>query len=249
MLSLSIVIPAYNEAARLPNTLELIKVSKEKGIFNPAELREVWIIDDGSKDQTAGIAQNFTPSLPEIRVHRVSPNQGKGNAIHTGLALVQSDWCLIADADSATPWDQFIPLSKVCFDPASTGPRIAMGSRDIEGSLRKERQSWLRESLGRLFNFAVRLITGLPFKDTQCGFKLIHMPSVRPFLPFLRVKRFAWDVEFLLFAKRAGIPMVEVPVVWEHQEGSRISPIKDGIEMFFRVIQMRLRIALFSVTR
>jgi hypothetical protein len=122
-----------------------------------------------------------------------------------------------------------------------------MGSRDIEGSIRKERQSWLRENLGRLFNFAVRWITGLPFKDTQCGFKLIHMPSVRPFLAFLEVKRFAWDVEFLLFAKRANLSMVEVPVVWEHQEGSRISPLKDGIEMFFRVIQMRIRIALLSV--
>ena len=115
MPSLSILIPAYNEAARLPGTLELVKLSKEKGIFGAMELKEVWIIDDGSKDQTAGIAQNFTPSLPEIRVHRVSPNQGKGNAIHTGLGLAQSDWCLIADADSATPWDQFMPLSKACF--------------------------------------------------------------------------------------------------------------------------------------
>jgi dolichyl-phosphate beta-glucosyltransferase len=247
MPSLSILIPAFNEAGRLPHTLGLIKSSKEKGIFNSFELKEVWVIDDGSKDQTARIAKDFTPSLPEIRVHSVTPNQGKGNAIHAGLRLATSEWCLIADADSATPWDQLIPLSKACLDKTSSGPRIAMGSRDIEGSIRRERQSWLRENLGRLFNLAVRWITGLPFKDTQCGFKLIHMPSVRPFLDFLQVKRFAWDVEFLLFAKRANLSMVEVPVIWEHQEGSRISPLKDGIEMFFRVIQMRIRIAFLSV--
>ncbi len=247
MPSLSILIPAFNEAARLPQTMELIKSSKEKGIFKSMELAEVWIIDDGSKDGTAQIAKNFAPGLPEIRVHSVTPNQGKGNAIHTGLKLLSGDWCLIADADSATPWDQFIPLAQACLSNTSSGFRIAMGSRDIEGSVRKERQSWLRENLGRLFNFAVRLITGLPFKDTQCGFKLIHMPSVRPFLTLLRVKRFAWDVELLLFAKRAGLSMVEVPVVWEHQEGSRINPLKDGIEMFFRVIQMRIRIAFLSV--
>jgi hypothetical protein len=247
MLSLSILIPAFNEAGRLPHTLGLIKSSKEKGIFGAFALKEVWIIDDGSRDQTAQIAMGFTPSLPEIRVHSVAPNQGKGNAIHTGLKLLTGDWCLIADADSATPWDQFIPLSKACLEGTNPRPTIAMGSRDIEGSIRKERQSWVRENLGRLFNLAVRWITGLPFKDTQCGFKLIHMPSVRPFLNFLQVKRFAWDVEFLLFAKRANLSMVEVPVVWEHQEGSRISPLKDGIEMFLRVIQMRIRIALLSV--
>ncbi len=247
MHSLSIIVPAYNEEARLPATLELIKAAKDKGIFSSVELREVWIIDDGSRDQTAQIAKNFTPSLPELRVHSVAPNQGKGNAIHAGLHLAQSEWCLIADADSATPWDQFLPLSKACFDQSSPGAAIAMGSRDIEGSLRKERQSWIRENLGRLFNHAVRWITGLPFKDTQCGFKLIHMQSVRPFLRLLRVKRFAWDVELLLFAKRADLTMVEVPVIWEHQEGSRINPLKDGIEMFLRVVQMRIRIAFLPV--
>ncbi|MBU6375363.1 MAG: glycosyltransferase family 2 protein [Bdellovibrionales bacterium] len=248
MPSLSIVIPAFNEAGRLPQTLALIKSSKEKGIFKSVELQEIWMIDDGSQDETTQIAKNFTSELPELRIHSVTPNQGKGNAIHTGLKLIQSDWCLIADADSATPWDQFIPLSQSCLGTPTPGAQIAMGSRDIEGSVRKERQSWLRENLGRIFNLAVRWITGLPFKDTQCGFKLIHMPSVRPFLPLLQVKRFAWDVELLLFAKRAGLSMVEVPVVWEHQEGSRINPLKDGIEMFFRVIQMKFRIAFLPVT-
>jgi len=247
MQTLSLVIPAFNEAERLPRTLGLIKHTKDKGIFDSIPLKDVWIIDDGSRDQTAKVARDFAATLPEIRVHSVTPNQGKGNAIHTGLKLATGEWCLIADADSATPWDQFIPLSQACLKEGKILAQIAMGSRDIAGSVRRERQSWIRENLGRLFNLAVRLVTGLPFKDTQCGFKLLHLPSIRPWLPYLRVKRFAWDVELLLFAKKAHLQMREVPVIWEHQEGSRISPLKDGIEMFFRVLQMRLRIAFLSV--
>jgi|GEM_PF-158996 len=245
MQTLSIVIPAFNEAARLPRTLHLIKDAKSKGIFNRFLLKEIWIIDDGSRDETVEIAQKLVGELPEIQVHSVRPNQGKGNAVHTGLKLASTDWCLIADADSATPWDQIIPLTQACLDEPGALPRIAMGSRDIQGSIRKEHQSWARENLGRLFNLAVRLITGLPFKDTQCGFKLVHLPSVRPWLGFLTIKRFAWDVEFLLFAKKYGLPMKEVPVIWEHQEGSRISPLKDGIEMVLRVVEMRIRMASF----
>lgn len=243
MRSLALLIPAFNEAGRLPRTLALIKSSKEKGIFAPFQLQEVWIVDDGSSDDTAGIARTAISTLPEIRVHSVSPNQGKGNAIHEGLRGVQSEWCLIADADSATPWDQFQRLHPVCVRDDRVIAHLAMGSRDLPESQRTLRQSWIRENLGRVFNFAVRILTGLPFKDTQCGFKLVHVPSVRPFLYQLSVKRFAWDVEFLLFAKRHYLEMREIPVIWEHQEGSRIHPLRDGIEMVLRVIQMRIRIA------
>jgi len=241
MKSLSILIPAFNEAERLPRTFSLIKSAKEKGFFNPIPLAEIWVIDDGSTDSTARIAREAAAILPEIRVHTVSPNQGKGNAIHTGLKMTRSEWCLIADADSATPWDQFQRLHPACIQGDRIEAHIALGSRDLPESHRNVRQSWLRENLGRLFNFAIRLLTGLRFKDTQCGFKLVHVPSVRPFLDQLKVKRFAWDVEFLMLARLHDLRMTEVAVVWEHQEGSRIHPVLDGIEMVLRVLQMRIR--------
>ncbi|NDG85825.1 MAG: glycosyltransferase family 2 protein [Proteobacteria bacterium] len=241
MKSLSILIPAYNEAERLPRTFSLIKSSKEKGVFKSLPIAEIWVIDDGSTDATPRIAREASANLPEIRVDTVNPNQGKGNAIHTGLKRVQSEWCLIADADSATPWDQLERLLPACIQGDRVEAHIAMGSRDLPESHRNVHQSWLRENLGRLFNLAIRLLTGLPFKDTQCGFKLVHVPSIRPFLDQLEVKRFAWDVEFLMFAKRYDLRMQEVAVIWEHQEGSRIRPIRDGIEMVLRVIQLRIR--------
>jgi dolichyl-phosphate beta-glucosyltransferase len=244
MQSLAILIPAFNESLRLPTTLELIKHSKSRGIFNPWALSEIWVVDDGSQDQTSEIARKHQVELPELQVLTLPQNLGKGGAIHAGLRHVKADWCLIADADSATPWDQFQTLQSRCWKEESAVADLAMGSRDLPESVRSQRQSPIRENLGRLFNLAVRWITGLPFKDTQCGFKLIRMNAVRPFLSLLQVQRFAWDVEFLLFAKRAGLRVLEIPVVWEHKEGSRISPLRDGIEMFFRVLQMRLRLAL-----
>lgn len=248
MNSLTLILPAFNEAERLPRTLDLIKVAKDQGIFTPLLLTEVWVIDDGSTDSTARIANDFSKQLPEIRVHSVKPNQGKGNAVHAGLGLAKGEWCLVADADSATPWNQFQRLYSAAMAGGVRTASIVMGSRDLPESVREQHQSWLRENLGRVFNFAVRILTGLPFKDTQCGFKLIHRPSIHAVIPDFQVKRFAWDVELLLLAKREGLLMLEVPVVWEHQEGSRISPLRDGIEMFCRVLQMRGRI-LFSRRR
>ena len=247
MKTLSLILPAYNEAARLPRTFELLQEARAAQVFSGVELKEILIIDDGSRDSTAAVSEKAREHLPEIRVVRVSPNQGKGNAIHVGLREAQSEWCLIADADSATPWNQFIKLKNASLRDETLLCEIAMGSRDLPESHRAIRQSSLRENLGRLFNLAVRLVTGLPFKDTQCGFKLLHRPSLARFLPLLRVRRFAWDVELLLFAMKANLRIREIPVDWEHQEGSRISPLKDGIEMFLRVLQMRFRVLMTRI--
>jgi dolichyl-phosphate beta-glucosyltransferase len=235
MDTLSIIIPAYNEASRLPRTFELLSKAIETGVFSSPKLEEIVIVDDGSKDQTAALAEAASRQLPMVKVIRVKPNQGKGNAVHTGLNVAQGTWCLIADADSATPWDQFLKLKQ-----ANTP--IVIGSRDLPESDVRTRQSWIREHMGKTFNLLVRLITALPFKDTQCGFKLLHRPSVAAFLPRLEVKRFAWDVEFLMFAKKYNLQTTEVPVVWEHQDNSHVDPIKDASEMLARVIQLRLRL-------
>ena len=242
METLSIILPAYNEAQRLPRTFELLREAKKNGLFSSIELVEIWVIDDGSKDETTPVANYAKALLPEISVYRVEPNQGKGNAIHTGLKRSKGDWCLIADADSATPWNQFQKLYLSCTgaDPCE----IAIGSRDLPESDIQTKQSWVRENMGKTFNFLVRTITGLPFKDTQCGFKLIRKSSIQSFVNQLEVKRFAWDVEFLMFAKAHGLKIAEVAVSWAHQEASRVNPIKDSSEMLFRVVQLRLRLWL-----
>lgn len=241
MTSLSLILPAYNEEKRLPRTFQLIKTALETGIFQQADLQEILVIDDGSRDRTAEVVQAAQAELPQIRLVPVRPNQGKGNAIHTGLREARGDWLLIADADSATPWDQFLKLWQAV-QTARTPAQIAIGSRDLPESEIRTSQSWVREHMGKTFNLIVRTITGLPFKDTQCGFKLIHRGSIQSFLARLEVKRFAWDVEFLMFARSQKLNVIEVPVAWEHQDESRVNPIKDSLEMLMRVIQMRVRI-------
>jgi dolichyl-phosphate beta-glucosyltransferase len=244
MDSLTLILPAYNEARRLPRTVSLIKDAMSKGLFGDVKLEKIWVIDDGSKDNTSEVARAAQNTLPELSVHRVEPNQGKGNAIHTGLKLATTDWCLVADADSATPWDQFKKLYAVSMKNGKLTYPISMGSRDLPESDIQTEQSWTREHMGKTFNFLVRMITGLPFKDTQCGFKLIHKSAIQTVLPNLVVKRFAWDVEFLMFAKANGFAIAEVPVSWAHQDASSVNAIKDSSEMLFRVVQLRWRILL-----
>ncbi len=239
MPSLSIVIPAYNEESRLPRTFDLLKQGMEAGVFAEFDLAEVLIVDDGSRDHTQAVCEQHRAILPQLKCIPVSPNQGKGNAIHVGIKASVGEWILIADADTATPWDQFLKLSKQAIQNQSA---IAIGSRDLPESDVRTKQSWIREHMGKTFNAIVRLITGLPFHDTQCGFKLIEKNKVASFLSLLIVKRFAWDVEFLMFARKNNLKITEVPVTWEHQEASRVHPIKDAFEMLCRVIEMRIRI-------
>jgi dolichyl-phosphate beta-glucosyltransferase len=245
MPSLSLIIPAYNEAKRLPRTFELLRTAQTDGVFSAFELQEILIIDDGSRDATAAVSDEARASLPLIRVIRVQPNQGKGNAIHEGLRQAQSDWCLVADADSATPWDQLLRLWN-SLQSATPPAQVAIGSRDLPESNVLTNQSWIREHMGKTFNLIVRFITGLPFRDTQCGFKLIHRHSIEKFLPELKIKRFAWDVEFLMFCNSSNLRIIEVPVTWAHQEESRVNAIKDSFEMLVRVIQLRFRLLFRS---
>jgi len=243
MDSLTLILPCYNEASRLPRTISLLQNALKDGVFNGVKLEKILIIDDGSKDSTSAVALSGESSLPGLlSIHRVEPNRGKGFAIHTGLRLARTDWCLIADADSATPWNQFKKLYEISKNDGKIVYPVSMGSRDLPESDIQTEQSWIREHMGKTFNFLVRLITGLPFRDTQCGFKLVHLPSIQSFLPRLTVERFAWDVEFLMFAEAYGVSAIEVPITWAHQDASRVSPIKDSIEMLSRVIQVRLRV-------
>ncbi len=243
MLEVSIVIPAYNEKLRLPSTLRALLEAQARGALVPARIHEILIVDDGSRDGTLEAIPKEVEASGLIRTFRLEPNHGKGAAIRKGLAQATGEWVLIADADQATPWNQLAVLAKA---QEETRADIVIGSRGLSGSQLIRRQNRVRETLGKLFNRFIVMLTGLPFKDTQCGFKLMRRSGVAAFLYRLRINRFAWDVEFLMRARRAELSIIETPVVWSHQEGSKIRPFRDGLRMVVDFALIRFAMSLDS---
>lgn len=227
--SLSIVIPAYNEAVRLQNTLTAVV----------DYLRESWpdgeviVVDDGSADDTAGIARAiFSDSGLRTSVISYKSNLGKGRAVRLGLLAARSEIVLFSDADLSTP----ITETPKLVEPIINGQYdVTFGSRALDRTLIGVHQPWRREQGGRVFNLAVRLATGLPFWDTQCGFKAFRMSACRPLVEAATVDRFGFDVELLYLAYRAGLRLKEVPVRWDHYEGSKISLASDSFRMLSEV--------------
>ena len=231
----SIVIPAYNEAGRLPNTL--CAVIRHLSQYEHSEL---IVVDDGSSDGTAEVARRINRASGAVtaRVIHYDDNRGKGYALKTGLLASRAPVALFSDADLSTPITELPRL----VDPILRGEiDIAFGSRALDRSLTHIRQPWTRETGGRVFNLLTRAATGLPFWDTQCGFKAFRMDVFRPILRSAAIDRFAFDVEWLYVAHRAGLRLREVPVRWDHQEGSKVSMRRDSLRMIHEVHQIRRR--------
>ena len=234
--SLSIVVPAYNEAVRLENTLAAV-VSYLRESWPTAE---VIVVDDGSKDDTARIAHSILEDSGAIRTSVISyqSNLGKGRAVRLGLLAARGDIALFSDADLSTP----ITEAPKLVDPIVSGNYdVTFGSRALDRKLIGVHQPWRREQAGRIFNLAVRLATGLPFWDTQCGFKAFRMNVCRPLIESATVDRFGFDVELLYLAFRAGLRLKEIPVHWDHNEGSKISLMSDSLHMLSEVGLIRQR--------
>ncbi|HXQ69458.1 MAG TPA: dolichyl-phosphate beta-glucosyltransferase [Pyrinomonadaceae bacterium] len=228
--SLSIVIPAYNEAVRLGNTL-LAVVDYLRESWPDAE---VIVVDDGSADDTAGIARSIFSDSGSLRTSVISykSNLGKGRAVRLGLLAARGEVVLFSDADLSTP----ITEAPKLVEPILSGQfDVTFGSRALDRKLIGVHQPWRREQGGRVFNLAVRLATGLPFWDTQCGFKAFRMSVCRPLVEAATVDRFGFDVELLYLAFRAGLRLKEVPVRWDHNEGSKISLMSDSFRMLSEV--------------
>jgi dolichyl-phosphate beta-glucosyltransferase len=207
-LDVTIVIPAFNEANRLPRTL----IALTSWIATRPEQFEVIVVDDGSTDGTSALADNF----PAITFSVLPCNQGKGAAVRHGMLLAAGDLILMMDADLATPLSEFDLLK----ESISAGADIAIGSRPLQTSTLSVRQPILRELAGRLFNFIVRSVSGLPFQDTQCGFKLWTSCSAKESFRRCVINGFAFDVECLVVAKALGYSIREVGVKWAHQPGA-----------------------------
>lgn len=238
-MTISVVIPAYNESERLPETLRKIA---EYAPRCPRPIVEVIVVDDGSRDDTAKVASRTQVGL-KVRTVSYSRNSGKGYAIRRGVIEAKGELVLISDADLSTPIAEVEKLLA-----ALETDDVAIGSR-IDRSLIKRRQAWLRERIGRVGNHLMRAITGMPFRDTQCGFKLLRADRAREIFRVAVVDRFAWDVEFLLLAGLQGCTIAEVPVLWFNAEGSRVNVLRDPPKVLWDIGRLRLRYGRFRDVR
>src|SRR5688572_5989899 len=233
-LSLSIVVPAYNEGARLGKSLRAIcTYLNEK---HPGA--ELIVVDDGSTDDTATAARAELADSGSVKASVISyqSNLGKGRAVRLGLLASRGDIALFTDADLSTPITEIPKL----IEPISSGESdLTFGSRALDRSLIGVHQPWRREQGGRVFNLLVRLATGLPFWDTQCGFKAFRMSVCRPLIEGATIDRFGFDVELLYLAYRAGLRLKEIPVRWDHAEGSKVNVASDSLKMLSEVGRIR----------
>jgi dolichyl-phosphate beta-glucosyltransferase len=231
-LTLSIVIPAYNEERRLPTTLDVIFAWLDASPYRDAE---VLVVDDGSTDATAAVVESRAAREPRLALVQNPGNRGKGFAIRHGMLQAKGDWILFSDADLSTPIDEF---SKLLAATKEQSAAIAIGSRALDRSLIGVHQSQWREMSGIVFNRIMRLITGLPFADTQCGFKLFRRDVARRVFPLQRLDGFSFDVEDLFVAHTLGIPTIEVPVRWDNVEGTKVG-LMQGVASFFDLLRIR----------
>jgi dolichyl-phosphate beta-glucosyltransferase len=233
-VSLSIVVPAYNEALRLATTLPKIL----EYLSNNVPEAELIVVDDGSTDNTAEAAREILSTGERVRTSVLSyqANLGKGRAVRLGLLASRGEVALFSDADLSTP----ITETPKLLEPILRGEcDLAFGSRALDRTLIGVHQPWRREQGGRVFNLIVRLATGLPFWDTQCGFKAFRMRVCRPIIEGATVDRFGFDVELLFIAYRAGLRLKEVPVRWDHYEGSKVNVASDSLKMLGEVALIR----------
>ena len=232
--SLSIVIPAYNEVTRLSESLKVVVD------YLPANWpdSELIVVDDGSTDKTAAVAREVLDNAGSLRTSVISYklNLGKGRAVRLGLLAARNDVVLFSDADLSTPITEVPKL----VEPILRGEcDLTFGSRALDRNLIGVHQPWRREQGGRIFNLVVRLATGLPFWDTQCGFKAFRMGISRPLVEAANVDRFGFDVELLYLAYKAGLRMREIPVRWDHNDGSKLSVVSDSIKALNEVGSIR----------
>jgi len=234
-IALSVVIPAYNEAARLPATLRDLRAFLDRD----GRRAEVIVVDDGSTDDTSQVVRRCEAEDNRIRLIRLPQNRGKSYAVRTGVVNAAGRLVLFADADGATPFDELTRLET----QLSTGARVAIGSRAIPNRTTRVEARLYRRIAGRMFHAVVRLYAIRGFVDTQCGFKLFDAPVAHDLFSRMRMTGYSFDVEVLLMALRAGYKVAEVPVNWVHQPGSKVRVVRDGLRMAIDVLRIRANAA------
>ena len=230
-MTYSFIIPAYNESERLatslPKVLEYIHQQRLQA--------EVIVVNDGSRDDTAEVVRNFAANHPEVRLLENPGNRGKGYSVRNGMLHGNGDVLLFTDADLSSP----IYEAEKLFHAIGGGADIAIGSRWLQAELQTERQPWYRQVYGRLFNLGLRLVLGLTYRDTQCGFKAFTRTAAQTVFSRQRVERWGFDPELLFVANKFKLRTVEVGVEWAHDHRSRINPLRDGLNMGVEMLAVR----------
>jgi glycosyltransferase involved in cell wall biosynthesis len=226
------VVPAYNEQARLPATIRRIEeyLASSEWVFH-----EILIVDDGSTDSTSEVASAVAQANPSVRVLKNPGNRGKGYSVRHGMQKARGEWHLFTDADLSAPIEE---LDKLWAAIERDGSGVAIGSRSLDRSLIGVHQPGMRESAGRVFNAVMRTVVGLPIADTQCGFKLFQGAASHQIFARQKLERFGFDVEVLYIAKKLGYRISEVPVRWNHVEGSKVGML-NGLHAFTELAQVR----------
>ncbi|HZL27869.1 MAG TPA: dolichyl-phosphate beta-glucosyltransferase [Acidobacteriaceae bacterium] len=228
---LSIVIPAYNECLRIETTLERVMgcVSDRKWDA------EVLVVDDGSTDETAAIIQRWMQTNDRLHMVKNPGNRGKGYSVRNGLLQAAGEIVMFTDADLSAPMEE----AELLMAAIDAGADVAIGSRWLEKQRQTVHQPLYRRFFGRCFNWVTRRIMGLPFKDTQCGFKAFRRDAAQVIFRLQTIERWGFDPEILFIARKLKYKIVEVPVSWGHDERSRMSYLKDGMKMLEEMAQIR----------
>lgn len=230
-LTYSFVIPAYNESVRIRPTLDELLRHVRAHNWDA----EILVVNDGSRDDTAKIVREYGMLHPQILLVENPGNRGKGYSVRNGMLHARGDICLFTDADLSSPMSEAQKL----FDAIGQGADIAIGSRWLDAEMQTERQPLFRQVLGRIYNLVLRVILGLHFADTQCGFKAFRREAAQRIFPLQKIEGWGFDPELLFLARRAGLRVDEVPVLWAHSEGTRLHPFRDGMRMFGEVLRIR----------
>lgn len=227
----SIIIPAYNESERISTTLERVLGYAAERQWKS----EVIVVDDGSRDATTDIVREYMQKNPTLRLLQNPGNRGKGYSVRNGMLNANGSVLLFSDADLSSPIEEADKL----FISIASGADVAIGSRWLQTELQTRRQPFYRQFFGRIFNLTLRIVLGLNFKDTQCGFKAFSRRAAEAIFPLQQIERWGFDPEILFLARRFSFKTVEVPVSWAHREGTRLSPFRDGIRMFGELLKIR----------
>ena len=230
--ALSIIIPSYNEELRLPASLGLIADYINKS----GRDTEVLVVDDGSTDQTAAVAETFRTRIPQFRIVPNGENRGKGYSVRHGMTEARGDIVLFTDADLSAPIEE---ADKLIAAMETETYDVAIGSRALDRNPITVHESGFREFAGIIFNKIVRAVLWLPFVDTQCGFKAFRRERCKIIFKQQRIERFGFDPELLYLARHHGLKSVEIPVRWAHSPATKVNMLRDSVQMFLDVFTIR----------